>query len=142
MPGVPKTASTRARRNKSAGARTLHAVPDLKVPPLPKRRWHAQTRAWWADVWSSPMAPEYDDSDRQGLFLLAVLVDDFWREPTSALAAEIRLQRQCFGLTPLDRRRLQWEIDRGEKADETTRRRRSSRSTKPTAAKDIYADLA
>jgi hypothetical protein len=67
-----------------------------------------------------------------------VLEDDFWdadsaRERTM-LMAEIRLQRQCFGLTPIDRRRLQWEVDRGEAADEQTSRRRQAR--RPKAAEE------
>lgn len=87
------------------------------------------TETWWTDLWSSPMAPEYDDSDRHGLFALAVLVNDFWRADTPAtrmsLAAEIRHQGQRFGLSPIDRRRLQWEIERTDEAqDRGTRRRR------------------
>jgi hypothetical protein len=70
------------------------------------------------------MAPEFERSDVHGLYLLAVLVDEFWLEPSQQLAAEIRLQRQCFGLTPIDRRRLQWEIDRGDEALERTAQRR------------------
>ena len=131
MPGpMPKPTATRARTNRVAGARTLSVVEGRKVrrPPLPKdREWHAATRVWWRDVWASPMAPEYDDSDRHGLLALAVLVDDFWAaddpKVRAGLAAEIRLQRQCFGLTPIDRRRLQWEIDRGDTAERKTRAR-------------------
>jgi hypothetical protein len=67
--------------------------------------------------------------DVHGLYILAVLVDAFWSEPSASLAAEIRLQRQCFGLTPIDRRRLQWEIDRGEDASERTRKRRATPAT-------------
>jgi hypothetical protein len=77
------------------------------------------------------MAPEYDASDLHGLVLLAVLVDEFWVEPSKDLAGEIRLQRQCFGLTPIDRRRLQWEIDRGEEAAAETEKRREA--AKPVA---------
>jgi len=77
------------------------------------------------------MAPEYDTSDVHGLVLLAVLVDDFWRDGSRELAAEIRLQRQCYGLTPIDRRRLQWEIDRGEEAEE----KRQTRRTAPAKAR-------
>ena len=70
------------------------------------------TRAWWADLWASPMAPEYDDSDRHGLLMLAALVDDLWRAKTArdrlAAAAEVRLQGARYGLSPIDRRRLQW----------------------------------
>ncbi len=49
----------------------------------------------------------------------ADLIDDYWgAEGTkkTQLAAEIRLQCQRFGLSPIDRRRLQWEVARGEEA--------------------------
>lgn len=134
MPPLPKHPSARRRRNQASTARTLLVVHDVKTPKLPAgRTWHTRTKAWWADVWASPMAPEYDASDLHGLVLLAVLVDEFWKEPSQALAAEIRLQRQCFGLTPIDRRRLQWEIDRGEEAEEKiARRREGTKEAKPS----------
>lgn len=129
MPPAPKPAHMRQRRNKTSTAAVLQADPKLKTPALPDRAWHPQTLAWWEDIWASPMAPEFDSSDRHGLFALAYLVDDFWMadSPTerAKLASEIRLQRQCFGLTPIDRRRLQWEIERGDEANERTKKRRS-----------------
>jgi hypothetical protein len=134
MPPLPKHQPQ--RRNKTTTRATLSAVHDIQAPLLPEdgeRQWHEQTRSWWADTWASPMAPEFDASDRHGLFLLAVLVDDFWHKPTWALAAEIRLQRQCFGLTPIDRRRLQWEIERVDEAQDRGRRRRSAGAGKPPA---------
>lgn len=132
MPPAPKHASVRARRNKTSTAATLSVVHDLKAPGLPSSRdWHEMTRAWWTDIWASPMAPEFDDSDKHGLFMLAVLVDEFWSEPTTALAAEIRLQGQRFGLSPIDRRRLQWEIERTEDAKDKGQKRRSA--AKPAA---------
>lgn len=130
---IPKPAATRQRRNKVSTARTLAVVHDVVAPVLPDLEggWHEMTAAWWADVWSSPMAPEYDASDLHGLYLLARLVDAAWRaeSPTSltVLMGEMRLQRQCFGLTPIDRRRLQWEIDRGEQAAVKTEQRRTPR---------------
>ena len=134
MPRMPKHPSTRARRNKVAGARTLTAVHDVETPELPEFEdfeWHPMTLSWWEDIWASPMAPEYDDSDVHGLFMLAMLVDQYWTQPSAAVAGEIRLQRQCFGLTPIDRRRLQWEIDRGEEAEQATRQRRNERTVSP-----------
>src|SRR3712207_4512234 len=111
MPVPPKHPSTRARRNRTSTAAQLRRDPTVKAPKLPDRPWHEQTAAWWADVWASPMAPEFDDSDRHGLLALAVLVDDFWTAETPTLrrdlAGEIRLQTQRFGLSPIDRRRLQ-----------------------------------
>lgn len=143
MPGLPK--NNPARRNKSATRATLSLVHDVEAPALPEgREWHSQTTAWWSDIWASPMAPEFDDSDRHGLFALAVLVDDFWMadKPSTraALSAEIRLQRQCFGLTPIDRRRLQWEIERGEDADERTQKRKAAARKSAQEARDEAVD--
>jgi tRNA U34 5-methylaminomethyl-2-thiouridine-forming methyltransferase MnmC len=127
MPALPKR--NPARRNRSTTSATLTADARVKAPPLPKGHdWHPATVAWWRDVWASPMAPEYHESDVHGLYILAMLVDGFWTSPSQALAAEIRLQRQCFGLTPIDRRRLQWEIERTDEAQEKGRRRRTSPS--------------
>jgi hypothetical protein len=116
----------RQRRNKTTTRAELRIIearkktaPDL--PPLreilPNSRrpdWHPMTLAWWMDIWQSPMAGEFLEADLHGLYRLAVLVDKFWRTPKRDLAAEIRLQQQAYGLTPLDRRRLEWEVLRSE----------------------------
>jgi hypothetical protein len=126
---IPKPAGTRQRRNKSSTHTQLQMVHDVEAPPLPAdREWHPLTLEYWRDIWASPMAPEYDSSDLHGLWVLAALVDEFWNHPTQPIAAEIRLQRQCFGLSPIDRRRLQWEIDRGDSAAAKTQRRREARA--------------
>ncbi|MFI6477374.1 hypothetical protein ACIBH1_05540 [Nonomuraea sp. NPDC050663] len=125
MPPTPKPAHMRQRRNKASTSAKLQADPQMKAPELPARDWQPMTLAWWADVWASPMAPEFDASDRHGLFVLAVLIDEFWVNPSKDLAGEIRLQRQSFGLSPIDRRRLQWEIDRGDEAASRTKKRRT-----------------
>src|SRR3954469_12065585 len=157
----PKPAATRARRNRVTAAVVLHArepgqvvVPRLPNPPQdwhhpllhrPPQDWHPLTRAWWADLWASPMAGEYDPTDVRGLLQLAVLVDDFWHAETprdrQPASAEIRLQGVRFGLSPIDRRRLQWEIQRSEEAQARGRRRSVARPpqdnpTRPTPAKD------
>ncbi len=125
MPGpLPKAPQLRQRRNRTSTAATLpaEAEPLEALPDLPmrgRRKWHAFTLAWWEDVRRSPMADELLRSDLHGLYLLADLVDQYWRKPSVTLAAEIRQQRQCFGLTPIDRRRLQWEVQR---VDESARR--------------------
>ena len=140
MPALPKR--NPARRNHSTTRATLSPVHDVKAPPLPAgREWNWQTESWWRDVWASPMAPEYDDSDKHGLFMLAVLVDEFWRKPTWTTAAEIRLQRQCFGLSPIDRRRLQWEIEKVDEAQDRGRRRRTAARSSDAKAGDPLAAL-
>ena len=147
MPGpMPKDPSVRARRNKSSTAATLRADAAITAPELPGDEWHPMTLAWWRDVWASPMAPEYDDSDKHGLYVLAMLVEDFWRTESSTarkdLAAELRQQGQRFGLSPIDRRRLQWEIERTEDAEARGERRRApARPPTPAAGDDPRAVL-
>jgi hypothetical protein len=126
---APKPANLRQRRNKKVGATTLSvAEPDqavkTKVPTLQnpdKRKFHKLTRAWWKRVWSSPMAGEYLPTDIDGLARLAILVDEYYKKPHREVMAEIRLQEARFGLSPVDRSRLQWEVSRGEEAERKRR---------------------
>ena len=133
----PKDPKTRSRRNRASTARTFDddgtarpepaqapALPELEVTVTQSDgstrqepyRWHPRTDAWWARVWDSPMRDEFLWVDVEGLYRLAMLVDRFWRGAID-LAGEIRLQGQLFGLTPIDRRRLQWEVARVEKGE-------------------------
>ena len=127
---TPKNPATRRRTNRVSTARTLAPAPAAKVPALPAgREWNELTLAWWRDVWASPMVSEFLDADAHGLLLLADLIDRYWREPSQSLAAEIRQHRQEFGLTPIARRRLQWEVARAE--DATARKRPAKRRKDP-----------
>lgn len=132
---APKDPSVRARRNTTSTKATLRADAAIIAPELPPGEWHEQVLVWWRDLWASPMAPEYDDSDRHGLFALAALKNDFWTAESpkdrKEAAAEIRLQEQRFGLSPIDRRRLQWEIERTEEAQDRGQKRRKSVAPKP-----------
>jgi hypothetical protein len=117
------------------GARDQEGNPC--VGRFQKTEWHPMTIAFWDDVWASPMAKEYLDSDVHGLYVLAELVERYWREPNGPAAAEIRLQRQCFGLTPIDRRRLQWEVARVES---TKRPRNRDPEPKTSSRRRITGD--
>lgn len=135
----PKPAALRQRRNKVATKASLPSAADaaeFEVPDLPSRDdeqpWHPMVLEWWEAVWRSPMAPEFLDADMKGgLYLLADLHQLRWtamsRSALIEAAKEIRLQEVRFGLSPIDRRRLQWEVARGEEAE----KRRSGRTPKP-----------
>lgn len=70
------------------------------------------------------MASQWLDTDIDALGRLALLWDEFYKSPSdSKVMAEIRLQEQRFGLSPLDRSRLQWEIGRGDEAEQKAARR-------------------
>jgi len=122
MPGPPpKDPKIRQRRNRVATSATLEGDGRRRkyAPRLPARdddgqSWHKLTVAWWRDVWHSPMAAQFLEADKHALYRLAMLVDLFWAKPAKDLAAEIRLEQQAFGLTPIDRRRLQWTVEQEE----------------------------
>lgn len=137
---APKPSELRQRRNKKAGAATLPApekkrqrtrIPKLQNPD--DRDFHPLTKAWWKRVWESPMAAEYLPTDVDGLARLALLVDKFYKNPTSDKMSEIRLQEARFGLSPVDRSRLQWEVQKGEEAE---RKRRPQQADYTPSKKD------
>ena len=138
----PKPSALRQRRNRVTTAAQLPAQPlaegESVIPKtLPKRgegerAYHARTLEFWEEVRVSEMAGELIRVDVPGLYILAELVDRFWHGETT-LAAEIRLERQCFGLTPLDRRRLQWEV---AKVKDAERKRAPRQVEQPTVRND------
>lgn len=140
MPGpAPKPSSLRQRRNKTTTKASLPSTADaaeFEVPDLPgcpdEEGWHQYVIEWWEAVWRSPMAAELLDADqRGGLIVLARLYQDFHtatsRTARKEAATEIRLQEARYGLDPISRRRLQWEVARGEEAE---KKRRSGRAPK------------
>lgn len=150
MPGpLPKRPEMRQRRNRTTTAAQLPspaASANNKVPKLPGReksseRWHAKVVVWWESVWRSPMAQEYLDSDvKGGLYVLAELYQALWageQKDAAKVAAEIRQQEIRFGLSPIDRRRLQWEIEKGDQAEERTTRRRRAREVEGKDPRDV-----
>ena len=121
---VPKDPRIRQRTNRVSTSSVLDAASDgrRRRPSLPAGiDWHPMTVAWWRDVWRSPMAKEFLEADKHALFRLAILIDRFWLEPSKELGAEIRLEQQAFGLTPIDRRRLQWSVDNDREISDNRR---------------------
>ena len=169
MPGpAPKHHSVRGGHGGPKSTRaTLYELPpdEVEIPSLPAMRlverkkksrdedgivqtttelvempWRLETQEFWADIWSSPMANEYHRrSDRHGLYRLAVLIDDFWTAPSADKNVEIRLAQKDYGLTPLDRRRLEWTIASAEKASEE---RRTKKASKPKGGNDPRLHIA
>ena len=116
----PKPAHLRQRTNRKPGGATITALADPSIPPIPNpdgRKWHELTLKGWEHAWSSPMASQWLETDIDALGRLAVLWDEFYQDPDGKVMAEIRLQEQRFGLSPLDRSRLQWEVNRAEEAE-------------------------
>ena len=136
----PKHQSVRARANVRSTRATLHEVApeDVEIPALPTRYkknadgilqesvWRLETQDWWEAIWSSPMSTEFHSSDTHGLYMLAALVDSFWDAPDAQHHSEVRLARKDYGLTPLDRRRLEWTIESASAAKDAGTKRRNA----------------
>lgn len=122
----PKPLHMRQNRTKKAGRATLETQDNPEIPEIPNpdaREWHPLTLESWKRAWESPMAGQWIESDRDALGRLALLWDQFYRKPNANIMKEIRLQSSMFGLSPLDRSRLQWEVNRGDEADRKLKQR-------------------
>lgn len=149
-----------SKRGAKTGLIDTLVAATSRVPEMPKHPprydgegyaipadWHPQTEAWWHDVWTSPMASEWDDSDLHNVFVVALLYDDIWtattpRERKDALS-EYRLQRADLGLSPYSRRRLEWTIETADEAKDRGARRRAGAgqpTPSPSRKRDRAAD--
>lgn len=130
---APKPAHLRQRTNKKAGhaALVMLPMPSGDIPDIPNpdgRTWHELTLKSWAHAWASPMASQWIETDWDALGRLALLWDEFYKAPDADGLKEIRLQSALFGLSPLDRSRLQWEVNRGEAAEKQQAQRQVRRT--------------
>lgn len=83
------------------------------------------------------MSSQWIETDWDGIGRLAILWDEFYKAPSSDGLKEIRLQNPAFGLTPIDRARLQWEIVRGDEAEKKRTPERPARRTGTSDPRNI-----
>jgi hypothetical protein len=88
----------------------LPSLPVVAVPEPPEGLSEPML-GWWATVWRSPMAAMWVESDVFGLERLAGILEVALQGAApAALLAEARQLEDRFGLSPMARRRLQWQI--------------------------------
>lgn len=114
MGPAPKPDAERARRNgPTFGWVDLPAEGRKGKPPaLPKwRMWDARTEAWWAELWATPQATQWQPSGST-LHVLACLVDDLVtaRAESARVSAEMRQHEDRHGLSPKAMLQLRWRI--------------------------------
>lgn len=162
MPGPhPKDPGTRQRTNKASTRAVLSAVVDHSVPPLPPAKdwigdpssdesgivdWSPAVKAWWETIWTSPMSNEFHDSDMPQLYLGAFYLEQVvnpWLKTTERLAAGKQHEAMVknFGLNPMSRRGLQWEIEKvGEAQHRSAFRQPPAPADGPVPAPDHAPD--
>ena len=137
MPPLPKHPEARQRGKRSTTAATLPATVDHEVPPLPDTadwlttiessgagvEWPVAVQEWWSTIWQSPMSAEFLDSDHPQLYLAAFYLAQAV-DPALKMSERLAAGRQHegliknFGLSPMARRSLQWEIEKVSEAQE------------------------
>ena len=128
---TPKPRGTQRKKGSAQGAELPAEGRRGPVPELPRAdEFLASTRDWWEGTWRSPMATVYQEADVPTLVRLARFIDLEARGQADGIVrTEIRQLEDRFGLSPLARRRLQWEI-----AQATERK-----ATNPPTARHLHA---
>ncbi len=74
----------------------------------------AETRTWYENFATSPMATKFTKVDWDRLRqVIAPLRDQYHRKPSTKLAAEVRLQETLLGATLVDRQKNHMRVGRG-----------------------------
>lgn len=113
---APKQASARRRSNDPVrGEWVILDRPRLKKPPVlpqpyPKGGYSVQAKAEWSEWWLSPVAPMWDSADQGSVRMLLRMVDEWWDNPTAAMASQIRQFKDTLGLTPKGRQDRRWVL--------------------------------
>jgi hypothetical protein len=73
-------------------------------------RFGARTVEWYRNWRRTPQSAQFTVTDWQRLHMLALVVEQFFQVPDTKLMAEIRLNEERLGATPVDRLRLGWRV--------------------------------
>lgn len=107
---IPKPKAQRARANKTMGEKLTKEQGGI-APELGKDHGLCEYAvAYWHAIWESPMGIVYLDADIPALLRLTELVHLWHIAKEPSVLQEIRQLEDRFGLSPLSRRRLEWEI--------------------------------
>ena len=112
MPGpAPKPPHLRRRRNPPTYEWVILKDPyNGPIPELPSGiRWTKSARAWWATIWRTAMASQWNEGDVPALVELAMLRQKMMAGEFN-LAGVVEKRSDKFGLTPKGRRDLRWVI--------------------------------
>ena len=111
---APKHPHLRARANvpERGDWQVLDREPFKKPPPLPRPYprggWSAKAKGAWQRWWASPMAPMWDEGDYELVDILLKMVHDWWEDPTTTQATQMRLTMDTLGLTVKGRQDRHW----------------------------------
>jgi hypothetical protein len=125
----PKPDGQKVNRGAVLPWTTLTARREGDPPALPDwREWHPQTLIWWAGLWRTHQATQWQQSGTT-LHGLACLYDDLiaGRATAAKVSAEIRAHEMNHGISPKGLLGLRWRIGEPEEPEPTQRRKNPQR---------------
>lgn len=135
--GPPPSENKRRRNADPLADHALSVQADEEVhgPDLPHADLYGARTVTWYETWRrAPQAAAFVGTDWQRLQMLAPIVDAYFKEPSTKLLAEIRLNEGLLGATHADRLRARIKVEKPHPstgtpagvADLTARRRQVS----------------
>lgn len=113
MPGPPpKHSAQRRRRNAAPEVTKIDASARVAAPPMPPGL-DDRAAEWWAELWAEPIASVWEKCDHGAIARLCRYRSlDERDEATSTQISQMTIIEDRLGLTPMARRRLQYEFDK------------------------------
>lgn len=113
MPGPPpKNPAQRRRRNAAPPVTKIDASAQVAAPPTPPGMNERATELW-AELWSDPVAVIWETCDRSAVARLCRFrAAEETGDAGGVMLAQITALEDRLGLSPMARRRLQYEIDK------------------------------
>jgi hypothetical protein len=119
----PAPKAIESRRNHHEPLRgewtSLHPLAKAVLPPLPRDVWSARTKAAWAAWRRDPATTMYGPAEMQLAVDLAYVYEQWVRDPTAALAAEIRQRQDGLGLSPKGKQDRRWRVTTAPEVEES-----------------------
>jgi len=159
--GRPRKPGGRADKKDPRKTVILENREDAEIPEMPKASdwlplppylegeeveeeevdWCDPVKSWWHDIWASPMASEFVQSDIHTLHVACVYLHE-GLNPYYKLSDRLKSLTSFestiknFGLTPVSRENLRWAVSQGEQAQNRTNQLRSQASNQKSSRKD------
>jgi hypothetical protein len=113
MPGpAPKNPAQRRRQNAAPPTTKIDPAAKVKAPPLPPGMGERAAELW-AELWSDAVAVVWETCDRSAVARLCRFrAAEESGEAGGVMLAQITALEDRLGLSPMARRRLQYEIDK------------------------------
>ena len=140
MPGVPKPANKRVRRNAGGVEFREVQITAGEQPSLPERDrpWSQETLEFWESLGESELAADFTNAEWRVLMMAALVHEEVWADGRMTRIDQFDKIMSKVPFTPKDRQSLRIQALTG---DELERKSDSRAGAKTSATKARYGEL-